>query len=43
MLADHCWQKDAGRSMAYLALDVAIVFGLAAVAFTVNQWWMWPL
>jgi omega-3 fatty acid desaturase (delta-15 desaturase) len=29
--------------MAYLALDVAIVFGLAAVAFTVNQWWLWPL
>ena len=34
----HCWEKNAFRSMAYLALDVAIVFGLAAAAFTINQW-----
>ncbi|KAG2448543.1 hypothetical protein HYH02_006434 [Chlamydomonas schloesseri] len=39
----HCWEKNTFRSMAHLALDVGIVFGLAAVAFTVNQWWMWPL
>jgi omega-3 fatty acid desaturase (delta-15 desaturase) len=29
--------------MGYLALDVAIVAGLAAVAATVNQAWLWPL
>jgi len=29
--------------MSYLALDVAIVAGLAAAAFAVNQWWAWPL
>lgn len=34
----HCWEKNTVRSFGYLALDVAIVFGLAAAAFTVNQW-----
>lgn len=34
----HCWQKDTVRSMAFLALDVAIVIGLAAAAVAVNQW-----
>eukprot|EP00882_Tetradesmus_deserticola_P008985 GHRQ01009479.1.p1 GENE.GHRQ01009479.1~~GHRQ01009479.1.p1 ORF type:complete len:327 (+),score=132.51 GHRQ01009479.1:473-1453(+) len=29
--------------MAYLAADVAIVAGLAAGAFALNQWWAWPL
>ncbi|PNH06305.1 Omega-3 fatty acid desaturase, chloroplastic [Tetrabaena socialis] len=39
----HCWEKNSAKSMAHLALDVAVVFGIAAVAFTVNQWWLWPL
>lgn len=34
----HCWQKDAWRSMAYLALDVGIVAGLAAGAYALNAW-----
>ncbi|MEW5299204.1 MAG: hypothetical protein WDW38_005091 [Sanguina aurantia] len=29
--------------MAFLALDVAIVVGLAAAAVAINQWWAWPL
>lgn len=29
--------------MAYLAGDVAIVAGLAAGAYALNQWWAWPL
>lgn len=34
----ECWQKDTVRSMAFLALDVAIVVGLAAAAVAINQW-----
>lgn len=34
----HCWNKNAWKSMAYLALDVAVVAGLAVAAYTVNQW-----
>ncbi|KAJ9530495.1 hypothetical protein QJQ45_012477 [Haematococcus lacustris] len=33
----RCWEKDTLRSVGHLALDVAIVVGLAAAAFTVNQ------
>lgn len=38
-----CWEKDTWRSIASLIGDVAIVFGLAAAAYTVDQWWLWPL
>ncbi len=31
-------EKNAWKSMSFLALDVAIVFGLAAAAYTINQW-----
>jgi omega-3 fatty acid desaturase (delta-15 desaturase) len=34
----HCWEKKPARSMAYLALDVAIVAGLAAGAYALNAW-----
>ena len=34
----HCWQKDTWRSFSYLARDVAVVFGLAAGAYTLNSW-----
>eukprot|EP00775_Hariotina_reticulata_P013647 gene13647-13770_t len=39
----HCWEKNSGRSMSFLALDVAIVAGLAAGAYALNAWWAWPL
>lgn len=39
----QCWEKSAWKSMAYLAGDVAIVAGLAAGAYALNQWWAWPL
>jgi omega-3 fatty acid desaturase (delta-15 desaturase) len=39
----HCFEKSAARSLAYLALDVAVVVGLAAAAATLNAWWAWPL
>lgn len=37
-IPEHCWQKDTARSVGHLVLDVAIVFGLAAAALTINQW-----
>lgn len=39
----HCWKKDTARSMAHLALDVAIVVGIAVGAYAVNSWALWPL
>jgi hypothetical protein len=33
----QCWEKNSFKSMAYLAADVAIVGGLAAGAFALNQ------
>ncbi|KAL0359168.1 UNVERIFIED_CONTAM: Omega-3 fatty acid desaturase, chloroplastic [Sesamum angustifolium] len=39
----HCWVKDPWRSMGYVARDVAVVFGLAAVAAYFNNWVVWPL
>jgi hypothetical protein len=34
----HCWERNALRSLAYLARDVAIVFGLAAGAVAADSW-----
>lgn len=34
----QCWEKNVWRSMGSLFVDVAVVLGLAAVAYTVNQW-----
>lgn len=39
----HCWVKNPWRSMCYVVRDVAIVFGLAAVAAYFNSWLLWPL
>ena len=34
----HCWERNAAKSFAYLARDVAIVMGLAATAAAINSW-----
>lgn len=39
----HCWVKNPWRSMSYVVRDVAVVFGLAAVAAYFNSWAIWPL
>ncbi|KAF3331754.1 omega-3 fatty acid desaturase [Carex littledalei] len=39
----HCWVKNPWKSMSYVVRDVAIVFGLAAVAAYLNNWLVWPL
>lgn len=44
-IPDECFEKNAVKSFAYLAWDVAVVFGLAAAAFTYAPAapWLWPL
>jgi omega-3 fatty acid desaturase (delta-15 desaturase) len=37
-IPDHCWERNAWKSAAYLVRDVAFVFGLAAGAYTLNTW-----
>ncbi|BBN12508.1 acyl-lipid omega-6 desaturase (Delta-12 desaturase) [Marchantia polymorpha subsp. ruderalis] len=39
----HCWEKNVWKSMSYVVRDVAIVFGLAAGAAYLNNWFVWPL
>lgn len=39
----HCWEKNTMESFGYLAADLFIVFGLAGAAYTLDQWWLWPL
>jgi omega-3 fatty acid desaturase (delta-15 desaturase) len=39
----HCWEKNVWKSMSFVARDVAIVFGLAAGAAYLNNWFVWPL
>lgn len=36
-IPDHCWERNAVKSMGYLIRDVAIVLGLAAGAFALNN------
>ena len=37
-IPDHCWERNAAKSMSYLVRDVAIVAGLAAAAYAINSW-----
>jgi len=39
----HCWVKNPWISMSYVVRDVAVVFGLAAIAAYFNNWVVWPL
>jgi omega-3 fatty acid desaturase (delta-15 desaturase) len=39
----HCWVKNPWISMSYVVRDVAVVFGLAAIAAFFNNWVVWPL
>ncbi|KAL7147879.1 hypothetical protein ABFS83_06G138900 [Erythranthe nasuta] len=38
----HCWVKNPWKSMSFVVRDVAIVFGLAAVAAYFNNLLLWP-
>lgn len=39
----HCFVKNAWRSMSYVVRDILVVFGLAAGAAYLNNWFVWPL
>eukprot|EP00475_Leptophrys_vorax_P022756 TRINITY_DN3097_c0_g1_i3.p1 TRINITY_DN3097_c0_g1~~TRINITY_DN3097_c0_g1_i3.p1 ORF type:complete len:427 (+),score=6.85 TRINITY_DN3097_c0_g1_i3:84-1364(+) len=39
----HCWVKDPVRSLAYCAVDWAIVGSLAWLAYAADSWAIWPL
>lgn len=39
----HCFDRSPVRSFLHLAFDVAVVFGLAAAAYSANTWFVWPL
>lgn len=39
----HCFVKNAWRSMSYVVRDIMLVFGLAAGAAYLNNWFVWPL
>ena len=41
-IPDHCWERNAARSMSYLVRDVALVAGLAAAAYALNSWFVAP-
>ncbi|EYU26787.1 hypothetical protein ABFS82_06G139000 [Erythranthe guttata] len=38
----HCWVKNPWKSMSFVVRDVAVVFGLAAVAAYFNNLLLWP-
>eukprot|EP00249_Psilotum_nudum_P007847 c20865_g1_i2 orf=272-1615(+) len=39
----YCWVKDTNKSLSYFFRDVALVFGLATAAASVDNWLVWPL
>ncbi|XP_020101305.1 fatty acid desaturase DES3-like [Ananas comosus] len=38
----HCWDRDARRSLAYVARDAALVAALAGAAARIDGWALWP-
>jgi hypothetical protein len=39
----HCWRKSPLRSLSYVVRDVAVVAALAAAAWGLDSWAVWPL
>lgn len=39
----YCFEPDAGRSLAYCFLDIGIITGLYALAYTLDSWWFFPI
>lgn len=42
-IPDYCFQPSVGRSLAYFFLDIGIVAGLYALAYSLNSWLFFPL
>jgi acyl-lipid omega-3 desaturase len=39
----HCFEPSVGKSLFYFFLDIAIIGGLYAIAYTLDAWWFWPI
>lgn len=39
----HCFQPSTFRSISYFLLDVGIITGLYAIAYTLDSWFFWPI
>ncbi|KAL2521010.1 Temperature-sensitive omega-3 fatty acid desaturase [Forsythia ovata] len=42
-IPEHCWVKDPWKSCAYVVRDIAVAFGLVAIALHFNSWIYWPV
>lgn len=42
-IPDYCFQPSTLRSLAYLALDLGVIAGLYALAYTLNSWLFFPI
>jgi len=42
-IPDHCFQPSTFKSLYYFFLDLAIIAGLYAIAYTLDSWWFYPI
>lgn len=42
-IPEHCFQPSAWRSLSYFFLDIGIIAGLYAIAYSLNSWLFFPL
>jgi fatty acid desaturase len=38
----HCFESSVVRSLSYFFLDIGIIAGLYALAYTLDSWFFWP-
>ena len=39
----HCFQPSVWKSLSYFFLDIGIISGLYAIAYTLDSWFFWPI
>lgn len=39
----HCFEPTAWKSLSYFFLDLGLIAGLYAIAYTLNAWWFFPI
>ena len=42
-IPEHCFEPSAGRSLSYFFLDLGMITGLYALAYSLNSWLFFPL
>ena len=42
-IPEHCFESSAGRSLSYFFLDIGIITGLYALAYSIHSWFFYPL